>query len=90
MKRTTRLLAISVLMFGVQHAALAESPFPADAEASYDLPAIESYADRMARTGGGEPSWGASKRDEHAESFLNTLGLAGDGPFPSKGGPIDN
>ena len=83
MKRTTQLLVMSVLMFGVQHAALAEpaeSPFPADSsEEAYNLPAIESYAERQARMGEGAPSWGVSKRAVQPHD-----------PFPFGGGYIDN
>jgi len=93
MKRTMKLLAMSVLMFGVQHAAVSagiDSPFPADAEASYDLPAIESYAERVARTGESAPGWGVNKREERTDSFLEGSGVMGHGVFPSRGGPIDD
>ncbi|MDB5902305.1 MAG: hypothetical protein JWM26_1183 [Betaproteobacteria bacterium] len=46
MKRT-QLLVLSVLALGLQGVAQA-SPFPADAEASYNLPAISSYAEQHA------------------------------------------
>jgi hypothetical protein len=93
MKRTTQLLAMSVLMFGVHQVAMSastDSAFPADAEASYDLQAIESYAEQQARMGEGAPSWGVSKREAGTDSFLDVMGFAADGPFPSRGGPIDN
>jgi hypothetical protein len=93
MKRTMKLLAMSVLMFGVQHAALSAgvvSPFPADAEASYDLAAIESYAERRARMGEDMSGWGVNKREERMDSFLEGSGLMGHGGFPSRGGPIDD
>ena len=90
MKRTGQLLVMSALMFGVQNAALSESPFPADSsEEAYNLPALESYAERQARMGEGATAWGASKREDR-DLFLEGAGLAGHGPFPSKGGPIDN
>jgi hypothetical protein len=44
MKRT-QLLVLSVLALGLQGVAQA-SPFPADAEASYDKPALGSYAEQ--------------------------------------------
>ena len=44
MKRT-QLLVLSVLALGLQGVAQAGT-FPADAEASYNLPAIESYSDQ--------------------------------------------
>jgi hypothetical protein len=46
MKRT-QFLVLSVLALGLQGVAQA-SPFPADAEASYNLPAISSYAEQHA------------------------------------------
>jgi hypothetical protein len=46
MKRT-QLLVLSVLALGLQGVAQA-SPFPADAEASYNLPAKSSYAEQHA------------------------------------------
>ena len=59
MKRM-QLLAVSVLALGlgVAHA----NPFPADAEASYNLPALESYAEQQARKGESSDAWGVSKR----------------------------
>ena len=91
MKRTAQLLTMSVLMFGVQHVAMSasnDSGFPADAEASYNLMHADSYAERHARGEGGA-SWGVSKREQAPDSFLEKTGLMGDGPFPSRGGPID-
>ena len=52
MKRT-QLLVLSALVAGLQIAVAQASVFPADAEASHDLPALETYADRMARIGNG-------------------------------------
>ena len=51
MKRTQ--LVLSVLALGLSGLAQA-NPFPADAEASYNLPAASSYADKHAGN-----SWGA-------------------------------
>ena len=59
MKRN-QLLLLSVLTFGMQVVAQA-TPFPADAEASYNLPALDSYAEQHARMGD-SPAWGVSKR----------------------------
>jgi len=59
MKRM-QLLAMSVLALGLQGFAQA-TPFPADAEASYSLPALDSYAEQQARMGD-SPAWGVSKR----------------------------
>ena len=44
-----QLLAVSALLFGLQNVALAT--YPADAEASYNLPALETGA-----------TWGVSER----------------------------
>ena len=65
MKRM-QLLAVSVLALGlgVAHA----NPFPADAEASYHLPALDSYAEQRARMGDGPDAWGVSKRGEESDS----------------------
>ena len=57
MKRT-QLFVLSVLAVSL-HGAAQANPFPADAEASYNLPAIESYAERHART---DATWGVSER----------------------------
>ena len=81
MKRKAQLLVLSVLMFGVQSVASAstESPYPADAEASYDLPALETHADRQARMGDSPGSWGVGKREVQPHD-----------PFPFGGGLIDD
>jgi len=47
------LLVLSVLAFGLQGVAQA-TPFPADAEASYHLTALDTYADQL-----GSLSWNA-------------------------------
>lgn len=79
MKRT-QLLVLSALVAGLQ-VSVAQASFPADAEASYDLPALETYADRMARIGdtSGAEVWGVSRRsvEEH-------------NAFPFGGGPVDD
>ena len=54
MKRT-QLFALAALVLGLQGFAQA-SPFPADAEASYNLPAVETYADRHAADANAEAS----------------------------------
>ena len=77
MKRN-QLLVLSVLVFGLQGVAQA-SPYPADAEASFDLPAIESYAERQARLGNGSEAWGVSKREVEPHNV-----------FPFGGGYIDD
>ena len=90
MKRN-QLVLLSLLAFGVSGNALAEdaksgraetvqtSTFPADADASYDLPALETYADRQARMGDSPAAWGVSKRDVTPHD-----------PFPFGGGPVDD
>jgi hypothetical protein len=82
MKRN-QVLLLSLLALGVSGNALAEgvqaSTFPADAEASYDLQAIETYAERHARMGEGSASWGVSKREVEPHN-----------PFPFGGGLIDD
>ena len=92
MKRN-QLLVLSLLALGVQAistgSALAEltargeiveaSPFPADGEGPFNLPAIESYAERHARLGGGSEAWGVSRRE-----------VAPHDPYPFGGGPVDD
>ena len=81
--KSYKLLVVSALALGLQTAgsgiAFAEkaSVFPADAEASYDLPALESRADRIARMGESDPTWGVSQRQAYV-------------PFPSDGGNTDD
>ena len=79
MKRTS-LIVLSVLSLGLASTA-AQATFPSDAEASYDLPALESRADRYARmaNGGSDEAWGVSKREVQAHN-----------PFPFGGGQIDD
>jgi hypothetical protein len=84
MKRNIKVLVFSALMFGLQGAALSasnDSPFPAStAEANYNLPAIESYADRHARMGDSAEVWGVSKREP----------VQPHNPYPFGGGPVDD
>lgn len=61
MKRM-QLVVLSVLAFGLQGAGHASS-FPADAEASFDLAALETYAERHARMDGIGAMWGVNKRE---------------------------
>ena len=77
MKRNL-VLVLSVLAFGLQGVAQA-SPYPADAEASFHLPALETYAERHARMGESTDAWGVSKRQVEPHN-----------PFPFGGGYIDD
>jgi hypothetical protein len=77
MKRI-HLFVLPVLAFGVLGVAQA-SPFPADAEASYSLPAADTYADRYARGATSAVTWGVSKRAVQPHN-----------PFPFGGGYIDD
>ena len=75
-----QLFAVTVLALGLQGFANA-SPFPADGEASYNLPARDSYAERQARMGDcctterqvsvfpadAEASWNLPARESYAE-----------------------
>ena len=84
MNRKTQAAVLSLLLFAVQGAASAntESPYPADAEASYNLPAPDTYADQQVRNGVSATSehWGVGKRQ--APIAHN--------PFPFGGGPVDD
>jgi hypothetical protein len=82
MKSNIKVLVFSVLMFGVQSVALSanDSPYPADAEASYNIPAKETFADRHAAMGEGSETWGVSKREQ----------VQPHNPYPFGGGPVDD
>jgi hypothetical protein len=71
---TKQILALSFLFVGLQ--GVAHATFPSDAEANYNLPAVETYASRHADANGSQ-SWGVSKREAQS-------------PFPSGGGYIDD
>ena len=79
-------LALFAILMSAGHAlamsAGAESTFPSDAEASYDLPAPDTYADQQARAanGGGSESWGVGRRQNPTPHD----------PFPFGGGYVDD
>src|SRR5687767_11910649 len=77
MKRN-QLLLLSVLTFGLQGVAQA-TPYPADAEASYHLTALDSYAEQQTHMGERSDAWGVSKRVVTPHN-----------PFPFGGGYIDD
>ena len=72
-----QLLVLSVLALGLQ--GVAHATYPSDAEASYDLPALQTYQDRMAGNGESSPAWGVSKREVTPHD-----------PFPFGGGFISD
>ena len=90
MKRN-QLLMLSLLAVGLQGvstgSALAgvtargeiveASPFPMDGQGPFDLPALESYAERHARSGGNSEPWGVSRRVVEPHD-----------PYPFGGGPV--
>ena len=78
--KSIKLVVLSALVAGLQ-GSVAQATFPSDAEASYDLPAIESYAERMARAGdtSGADVWGVSPRQPAPHDA-----------FPFGGGPVDD
>jgi hypothetical protein len=84
MKRSLQVVAVSVLMFAVHGVAMSanDSPYPADAEASVSLPALDTYADQQARSGNtqGAEAWGVSKRQQPKPHD----------PFPFGGGYNDD
>ena len=85
MKRKLQAVTGSVLLFVVHGAAVSamtDTPFPSDAEASYSLPALDTYADKMARNGGDAKSevWGVCKRQS----------VTPHDAFPFGGGPVDD
>jgi hypothetical protein len=66
MKRKTLLTVLSLLLFTAYNtfSGNTESPYPADAEASFRLPALESYADQHSRKERGSEVWGVGKREQ--------------------------
>jgi hypothetical protein len=80
MKRKNLLVSLAVVAQALSFSAFADQSFPSDAEASYDLPAIETRADSYARMGEDlGAAWGVSPR-----------GVAPHDPFPFGGGPVDD
>ena len=84
MKRTVQLAVAASLVFAAQSAISApiESPYPSDAEASYNLPARDTYADMQARKGNSDQleNWGVGKRQP----------VKPHDPYPFGGGPVDD
>lgn len=81
----SKLFAVSVLTFGLNAAGFGTaaandvSTYPSDAEASFDLSALETRADRIARLGDASETWGVSRRVVEPHD-----------PFPFGGGYIDD
>jgi hypothetical protein len=71
------LFVLAVLAMGLQGVAQAQ-PFPSDAEASYHIAPLDTYADAKAR-GEGSAAWGVSKRQVEPHN-----------PFPFGGGYVDD
>ena len=71
MKRT-QLLVVAVFALGLQGIAQAASPFPSDAEASYDKPALSSWAEQHA---GGSQSGAQNVFPSDAEASYNLPAL---------------
>ena len=76
--KVMQLLVLSAVAFGSQSIAHA-NPYPSDAEASYSLPAIETYAEAQARLSDARETWGVTKREVQPHD-----------PFPFGGGYIDD
>lgn len=76
----SKYLLVSFVLAGLQGISFgsAFASYPADGEASYDLPALSTYADRMAASEGSAP-WGVSRRDVQPHD-----------PFPFGGGFLDD
>ena len=73
----TQLLVLSGLALGLQ--GVAHATYPADAEASFNLPALQTYAERYAGVGDSSAVWGVSRR-----------AVTPHDPFPFGGGYIDD
>jgi hypothetical protein len=91
MKRKTQLLALSVLLVGVQgvvSATAMDVPYPSDAEASYNLSARDTYADQHAGKD--------TNADQHVSKLPKLWGVnfrrkpQPHDPFPFGGGPVDD
>ena len=85
MKSKLQLAVLSIAMSAAHAVAISAdvaSPFPSDAEASYDLPAPDTYADQQARAanGGASESWGVGRRQNPIPHD----------PFPFGGGYVDD
>ena len=72
-----QLLLSCVLALSLQ--GVANATYPSDAEASFNLPALQTYADRQAGVGESSSTWGVSKREVQAHNA-----------FPFGGGYIDD
>ena len=84
MKRKIQVAVVSVLLFAAHGAVVAanqDMQYPSDAEASYSLAALDTYADQQARKGEAEQSqsWGVGTREVKPHN-----------PFPFGGGPVDD
>jgi len=73
-----QLVLSSVVALGLQGVAHATT-YPADAEASFDLAAPQTYAERQVAVGGTSVAWGVSKRQMQPHN-----------PFPFGGGSISD
>ena len=88
MKRIAHMLVAGVVAFGAQAACAEEAagptaPRPVESSEPYiNIAALEAAVERH-----GFVSTAPGKRE--SESLLEILGLAGRGPYPSRGGPLD-
>jgi hypothetical protein len=76
--KATQLFVLPVLAFALQGVTQA-APYPSDAEASYNLAALETYADQQSGLGEGAAVWGVTKREARPHDA-----------FPFGGGYIDD
>lgn len=88
MKRIAHAVAVAALVFGAQAALAGEnitlpSPSAEHAETYLNVAQMGAVDDRQV---GAQ----AAQSTRKARNMLEELGLAGDGPFPSRGGPIDD
>ena len=74
-KQTFVFSVLAFALYGIVQAA----PYPSNAEASYDLPAFQTYADRQVPLDDGPGIWGVTKRESRPHD-----------PFPFGGGFIDD
>ena len=91
MKRVAQLVMVAGLALGAQSAWSGEGHVPYENDPR-DTPA---YFESIARTAdaslegvAGRPAEEAQPKQQRA-NVLEEMGLAGHGPFPSRGGPID-
>ena len=86
MKRITQLVVVAGLVLGGQSVFAGEGHGPPENDirdkVEMNVAAVGASSEQSAMR--------EAKSARKSEGLLETLGIAGHGPFPSKGGPIDD